>query len=341
MRHLVPRKYGGLALVIAGEATIVLHVPDISNFYFPIVWFGYIIALDGFSGDKTGASLWRTSKTLFLVMIPISAGFWWLFEAFNLGVHSWHYVGSNFTPVGFVLYASVCFSTVLLAVWETAACIGRGVSPESQTRAFFAPLMRNRRLENDLPTNSATRIGHGVSAKQIQLLMIGSVLLGVAFIILPVLFPLYAFPLIWGALFFLLDPANYWLGRPSLIYEVLHGRFNTALTFAFAALICGFLWEGWNYWSTVKWVYHVPFVSQVHLFEMPLPGYLGYLPFGLEVYAATVFTVPTVMASGRWLGRLARSEPPALEWTVKGQDMARSEPRPRLSPQRESATHQS
>ncbi len=31
-----------------------------------------------------------------------------------------------------------------------------------------------------------------------------------------------------------------------------------------------------------KWIYEVPFVSRFKIFEMPVLGYAGYLPFGLE-----------------------------------------------------------
>ena len=34
--------------------------------------------------------------------------------------------------------------------------------------------------------------------------------------------------------------------------------------------------------SLAKWKYNVPFVHRVQLFEMPILGYAGYLPFGLE-----------------------------------------------------------
>lgn len=51
---------------------------------------------------------------------------------------------------------------------------------------------------------------------------------------------------------------------------------------ALAALVCGFLWELWNYGSLAKWHYSIPFVQRFPLFEMPLLGYSGYLPFGIE-----------------------------------------------------------
>jgi hypothetical protein len=38
----------------------------------------------------------------------------------------------------------------------------------------------------------------------------------------------------------------------------------------------------WNFYSLAKWTYHVPFVQRFEIFEMPILGYAGYLPFGLE-----------------------------------------------------------
>jgi hypothetical protein len=34
-----------------------------------------------------------------------------------------------------------------------------------------------------------------------------------------------------------------------------------------------------------KWIYHAPWGNWLHVFEMPLLGYGGYLPFALELYA--------------------------------------------------------
>jgi hypothetical protein len=50
-------------------------------------------------------------------------------------------------------------------------------------------------------------------------------------------------------------------------------------------LICGFMWEMWDFLSFPRWIYHVPFVGFLHVFEMPLLGYGGYLPFGMELFA--------------------------------------------------------
>src|SRR5205823_6666876 len=52
-----------------------------------------------------------------------------------------------------------------------------------------------------------------------------------------------------------------------------------------AGLICGLFWESCNYWAGSKWVYQIPYVGFAKLFEMPVLGFLGFLPFALEVHA--------------------------------------------------------
>ena len=87
------------------------------------------------------------------------------------------------------------------------------------------------------------------------------------------------------ALFFIFDPINYWLGNKSILRQTAMGDWRTVIIFFAAALVCGFFWEMWNIYSWPKWVYTFPYLDGFKIFEMPLAGYLGYLPFGLELYA--------------------------------------------------------
>ena len=54
------------------------------------------------------------------------------------------------------------------------------------------------------------------------------------------------------------------------------GRWDTVLVLFAAGLICGWFWELWNVFSMPKWIYQVPFVGWLKLFEMPILGYGGY-----------------------------------------------------------------
>jgi hypothetical protein len=92
---------------------------------------------------------------------------------------------------------------------------------------------------------------------------------------------------LWASLVFLLDPINYWLGRPSMWRDWFHGNFARTLAAFCGGLLCGLLWEFWNYWALTKWTYHLPFLGwteHYRYFEMPLLGLIGFLPFGLECW---------------------------------------------------------
>ena len=65
-----------------------------------------------------------------------------------------------------------------------------------------------------------------------------------------------------------------------------------------AGLVCGLLWEFWNYWAHTKWIYTVPMPPDLKLFEMPLPGYLGFPAFAVECFVMYVFVRLLVLA---WL----------------------------------------
>jgi hypothetical protein len=109
-------------------------------------------------------------------------------------------------------------------------------------------------------------------------------ILGLASLALPLLWPRYFYPLVWGGLIFLLDPINRRLGGRSLLGEWEQGRLRTPVLFLGGGAVCGLLWESLNYWARVKWIYTVPFFEELKLFEMPLLGFLGFPPFALQCW---------------------------------------------------------
>jgi hypothetical protein len=92
-------------------------------------------------------------------------------------------------------------------------------------------------------------------------------------------------PLVWTGLVLLLEPTNYRRGRPSWLGALAAGDASLVLALLTSGLVCGLLWEFWNYWALTRWTYSVPYVGGVRLFEMPVLGYLGFPPFALECYA--------------------------------------------------------
>jgi hypothetical protein len=62
-----------------------------------------------------------------------------------------------------------------------------------------------------------------------------------------------------------------------------------------------------------KWIYQVPLVGWPKLFEMPILGYGGYLPFALEVFAAWSLLSGLILRHGRDWVRFTRPYEPAAE----------------------------
>ena len=91
----------------------------------------------------------------------------------------------------------------------------------------------------------------------------------------------------WLGFIFLLDPINARLGaRAARLAREPHDRL---INLALSGLLCGVLWEFWNYWSRAKWHYTVPIMEHLKIFEMPVPGYFGFPAFALECFTMYVF----------------------------------------------------
>ena len=84
--------------------------------------------------------------------------------------------------------------------------------------------------------------------------------------------------------FFLLEPFNYRRGAQSIYRDWEEGNLARTLQLFAAGAICGFLWEFWNMWAYTRWVYVFPLGQDLKFFEMPLVGFLGFLPFALEYF---------------------------------------------------------
>ena len=95
-------------------------------------------------------------------------------------------------------------------------------------------------------------------------------------------FPILFYPALWLAPLAMLLGDSVLRRMPGVWSELAQGDWRRAATWMAAALICGFFWELWNWGSLAQWHYAVPYVQRFHLFEMPLLGYAGYLPFGVE-----------------------------------------------------------
>jgi hypothetical protein len=96
------------------------------------------------------------------------------------------------------------------------------------------------------------------------------------------LWPQYLFPFIWIAPMLIIASVISIAGKKTIFHNIEKGHWKDIFLLAIAGIICGFFWEMWNYYSFAKWEYSIPFVHRFLIFEMPVLGYLGYLPFGIQ-----------------------------------------------------------
>lgn len=227
--------------------------------YTPL-WIAYIVCINALTYRKTGRCLMISETGYFLKLFPLSAVFWWFFEYLNRFVQNWYYVGcEHFTPLQYLIAATLPFATVLPAVLSTEEWLA--AYPRTS-----AGLQFRTSIECTRPKVLAWVTLIGASA---GLFFIGW-------------FPDYLFPLLWVAPLLLLVAFRTLEGGPSFFPEIGNGDGRRIYRLALAALICGFFWELWNAHSLAKWIYSIPYVHRFQLFEMPILGYAGYLPFGLE-----------------------------------------------------------
>jgi hypothetical protein len=106
------------------------------------------------------------------------------------------------------------------------------------------------------------------------------------------IWPQTFFPFVWVSPLLLITGVQITGGRKTIFSRLSCGDASALCLAAVAALVCGFSWELWNFKSLAHWEYAIPSVHRFKLFEMPLLGYAGYLPFGLECLAVTQWLFP-------------------------------------------------
>jgi len=254
------KKYGliGLATIIFAEFALYFKIQPFTNFFCPTVWLGYILLVDSIVYSlKHNSLLTRHPKKLIGLFI-ISIIFWLVFEFYNIYIAGWEYS----RQIG--VAGIIAFSTILPAILETTELV-KSLHLFDKVRGPDIKALINKNF--------------------LRLFII----VGGLFLILPFFFLDYwwVWAMIWTGFFFFFDPINYLNGRPSVFGDIKNRKWMIPLSLMTAGLICGFLWEFWNWWAVSRWEYSLPGMplENIKIFEMPILGYLGYLPFVLEYYA--------------------------------------------------------
>lgn len=255
-----PHLFLGLALALFFWFASWTRLGVLGEYAFFPQWLGYILTVDALVAWRQGESLLTAHPREWIALYILSAPIWWVFEGLNQFVQNWHYMTARpYAPLEYILIATIDFSTVIPAIFETAALW--------LTSDFV------RRWDHLPRLNLSPRLAWA-------LIFAGAVALAAV-----VLVPRYAFPFTWLWIVLIADPLNDLRGRPSLLAQAARGDWRRVIGLALAGLTCGFFWEMWNSNAMPKWYYTVPFVGAAKVFEMPVLGYFGYIPFAWELYA--------------------------------------------------------
>jgi hypothetical protein len=259
----------GLVALIVAEYLMFHGIEPAATYFTPFAWTSYILIADAAIFAITAHSRLREEPRGLLKMAVLSIPLWLIFEAYNLRLENWAYVG---LPQGLIerwIGYGWSFATITPGIFMTAALIESFGWFKEESR----PLRFSRGTQNAF------------------------IVLGVAMLIVPLVLPRgtasYLFGLVWLGFLFLLEPINYRLHLPSFEGDLARGTRARLYSFLAAGWVCGWLWEFWNNWAAAGWIYTFPIGQHWKIFQMPAPGYLAFPVFALECFALYV--------NGAWL----------------------------------------
>jgi hypothetical protein len=267
---LLDGRWLGLAIMVVSEALTLARIEPFWSWNTPIAWTGFILFADSTVFRARGDSWLRSAPAEFIGLAAASIPLWLVFEFYNLYIDNWFYVG---LPENFWLrmfgYAW-SFATIWPAMFEGAELIAvwRAARPA-------------------VPAGSALPSRSALPGPPALWIVMGALMLVVPLFAAPSIARYLAAP-VWIGFILLLEPINVWLGGDSL-RSPGRGCFARTINLALSGLLCGVLWEFWNYWSRAKWHYTVPIMERLKIFEMPVPGYLGFPAFALEAFTMYAF----------------------------------------------------
>lgn len=270
------------AALAASTVGMLLRVEPFATLYYALAWWPFIFVLDALTLGLRGNSLFTRNPREFLILSATSVPLWLVFEAWNLGMKNWYYVGADPSWLARWVGYTVCFATVLPAIFEARALVAA---------IGWFERVRVRPI----------RVG--------PWLYVWAWALGGTLLLLPLVLPKYGFPGIWLGFIFLLEPFNHRFAAKSLLRQWEEGSLRTVSRLLVAGLICGLAWEVFNFQALTKWIYTVPFFEGLKLFEMPLAGFLGFPPFAVECYVMVqflkIFRSSAIPRGTRWGVQLA------------------------------------
>jgi hypothetical protein len=242
-----------IVVLAVGIALLFYPIHFLACFTYPILAWSILGILDALSVRKWKSSLMTADCKLFWGgIVPVSLLFWLFFEYLNLLHPQWKYLDAPSNKATATILTALSFSTVIPLVIEVLW--------------WFAGPIEDIKL----PENMRNFI-----SRYRRLFPVLAVVLLAGLIFVRTFWTIQAMWFVPFFLFISFVPAN---PAASSKLKSFH------VSIVVAALLSGLIWEIINYRATTKWVYLL-MPNSPHLFEMPLAGYLGYVPFAFSVLA--------------------------------------------------------
>ena len=254
--------HAGLSLAAAAllAAVILLHlgVHPVPTWFYVFAWYPTLVSFDLLVVRLGGESLLARPRAL-LAMLWWSAVIWFSFEALNFRLENWYYV---FLParlperwIGITLSLATVVPALLLPERLLAAL---GLWRQLETRPVT---IRRQDLTVAFAVGAATLVATLVA-------------------------PRYFYPLTWGAVWLMAEPVLYRTDpERSLFGDMARGQWGRIARLMAGGLVAGVLWETFNAGARGKWIYTVPFLEELKVFEMPPLGFMGFPFFALEAWS--------------------------------------------------------
>jgi hypothetical protein len=279
----------GLVTILLSETLMWLRIEPFWSWHTPIAWTGYILFVDGLVLARRGTSWLTDAPREFSLLALLSIPLWLVFEFYNLFIRNWYYINLPESLFWRTLGYGWSFATIWPAIFETAELVAtfRASSTADATGPTPQPAANSAHFASRLSSLGWISIAAGA------IMLIWPLVLPSPYLAAPV----------WLGFILLLDPVNAWRHAEAIGTRWLarraaesyranpvsnRGGKDRLINLCVAGLVCGVFWEFWNYWARTKWIYTVPILPDWKVFEMPLPGYLGFPAFAVECFTMYV-----------------------------------------------------
>ena len=260
-------------MLAAATAGMLARVEPFATWFYPFAWYSTLLLLDATIARRRGRYFLIDRPALALSLCAWSVPFWLFFELLNFRLANWYYVFVPDDPVARWTGIALSFATVLPAIFLSERVLQE-----------YGP-WREDRVPADAgtwspptPEISAPLGGRGLLVVQAA---------GVLCLLLALAWPRLFFPLVWVGLTLVADPWVYRRDpRRSLLYDLEARRFRRPIRLLVGGMAIGLLWELFNVSARGKWIYTVPGLEELKLFEMPVLGFFGFPFLALEGWSA-------------------------------------------------------